>query len=136
MLPGAVTLFDTALADAWAADGADGFVYTVDWSGRPVVRQRFHWVLAEAVGAAAALHAATDEARFDEYYQRFWDYAGTYLVDRANGSWWHELGPDNAVARTVWSGKADLYHAVQATLIPRLPLTPMIAAAVAAGMAG
>jgi len=34
----------------------------------------------------------------------------------------------------VWSGKADLYHAVQATLIPRLPLTPMIVPAVAAGL--
>jgi hypothetical protein len=38
------------------------------------------------------------------------------------------------VARTVWSGKADPYLAVRATLIPRLPLTPMIAPAVAAGL--
>jgi len=134
MLDHAVALFDTAVRDGWAVDGADGIVYTIDWSGQPVVRQRFHWVVAEAIGAAAALHAATGEARFAQWYQRFWDYAGRYLIDRENGSWWHELAPDNTVARTVWSGKADLYHAVQATLIPRLPLTPMIVPAVAAGL--
>ena len=28
-----------------------------------------------------------------------------------------------------WSGKPDVYHALQATLLPRLPLSPMFAAA-------
>ena len=46
----------------------------------------------------------------------------------------NELGTDNEVSRTVWAGKADLYHAVQATLVPRLPLTPVIAPALAAGL--
>ena len=52
--------------EGWDVDGAPGFVYTVDWSGKPVVRERMHWVAAEAVGAAAALHAATGEERFDD----------------------------------------------------------------------
>jgi len=33
----------------------------------------------------------------------------------------------------VWDGKADIYHALQATLIPRLPITPSLAASLAAG---
>jgi hypothetical protein len=33
------------------------------------------------------------------------------------------------VIDTVWPGKPDLYHAVQATLIPRLPLAPSMATA-------
>ena len=134
MLDDATQLFDAAVVRGWDVDGAPGFVYTVDRAGAPVVRERMHWVAAEAVAAAAALHAATGEARFDAWYTRWWEYIGTYHLDREGGSWWHELGTDNAVSRTVWSGKADLYHAVQATLIPRLPLTPALAPALARGL--
>ena len=35
MLPDAVALFDAAVEQGWAVDGADGFVYTVDWEGAP-----------------------------------------------------------------------------------------------------
>ncbi|WP_448058450.1 AGE family epimerase/isomerase [Cellulomonas hominis] len=134
MLTDAIGLFDAAVREGWDVDGASGFVYTVDWSGAPVVRERMHWVLAEALGAAATLHAATGEERFDDWYRTWWDYAAVHLLDRVGGSWWHELGTDNEVSRTVWAGKADLYHAVQATLVPRLPLAPMIAPALAAGL--
>lgn len=134
MVDDAVALFDASVAEGWAVDGAPGFVYTVDWDGRPVVRERMHWVLCEALGAAAALYAVTGNARFDAWYSTWWDYAAAHLLDLEGGSWWHELGPDNAVSRTVWSGKADLYHAVQATLIPRLPLTPVLAPALARGL--
>ena len=54
-------LFDRAVADGWHVDGAPGFVYTTDWQGRPVVRQRMHWVVAEGISAAAALHRRTGE---------------------------------------------------------------------------
>jgi len=134
LLDDAAALFDAAVREGWAVDGAPGFVYTVDWQGRPVVRERMHWVAAEAVAAAAALHAATGDARYDALYTQWWDYVGEHVLDRAGGSWWHELGPDNRVSRTVWAGKADLYHAVQATLVPRLPLTPALAPALAGGL--
>jgi sulfoquinovose isomerase len=134
MVDDAVALFDAAVAEGWAADGAPGFVYTVDWEGRPVVRMRMHWVLCEALGAAAALYAVTGGDRFDAWYATWWDCAATYLMDHEGGSWWHELDAENAVSRTVWAGKADLYHAVQATLIPRLPLAPVLAPALARGL--
>ncbi|MBD3780149.1 MULTISPECIES: AGE family epimerase/isomerase [unclassified Cellulomonas] len=134
MLDDAVALFDAAVREGWSVDGAPGFVYTVDWSGKPVVRERMHWVAAEAVAAAAALHAATGDQRFDDWYVTWWEYVAEHLLDHEGGSWWHELGTDNRVSRTVWEGKADLYHAVQATLIPRLPLAPVIAPALAQGL--
>ncbi len=134
MLEDATQLFDAAVVEGWHVDGAPGFVYTVDWTGAPVVRERMHWVAAEAVSAAAALHAATGQARFDAWYTTWWEYIGAHHLDREGGSWWHELGTDNAVSRTIWSGKADIYHAVQATLIPRLPLAPALAPALAAGL--
>ena len=136
LLDDAVALFDASVRDGWAVDGAPGFVYTVDWQGRPVVRERMHWVAAEAVAAAAALHTATGDARYDDLYTQWWEYVGEHLLDREGGSWWHELGPDNRVSRTVWVGKADVYHAVQATLLPRLPLAPALAPALAAGLLG
>jgi mannose/cellobiose epimerase-like protein (N-acyl-D-glucosamine 2-epimerase family) len=130
LLDGAVALFDRAVSDGWAVDGADGFVYTVDWDGTPVVHQRMHWVLAEAIGAAAVLHAVTGEPSYREREAIWWDYARRYLVDTELGSWHHELDRDNRPAGTVWPGKADAYHAVQATLLPRLPVRGSLAAAV------
>ena len=128
------SLYARAVQDGWAVDGADGFVYTTDWSGAPVVRTRMHWVAAEATGAAAALHARTGDAAYARDYARWWDYCAAHLFDRARGSWHHELTPDNTPAAAVWPGKTDLYHAFQATLIPRLPLTPAMATAVADGL--
>jgi sulfoquinovose isomerase len=129
LLPSSIALFDRAVADGWAVDGADGFVYTTDWAGRPVVRDRMHWVLAEGFAAAAALHQRTGEDRYPELASSWWAYAERYLIDREYGSWHHQLNPQNEVIGTVWPGKPDLYHAVQATLIPRLPLAPSLAAA-------
>ncbi len=129
LLDNAVGLFDAAVREGWAVDGADGFVYTVDFDGRPLVRQRMHWVLTEAVAAAAALHAATGEQRYAELYTQWWGYAEAHLIDRARGSWHHELAPDNSPDGQTWPGKPDLYHAVGATLVPRLPLAPTAAVA-------
>ena len=134
MLADAAQMFDAAVRDGWSVDGAPGFVYTVDWDGTPVVRERMHWVVAEAIAAAAALHAATGDARLDAPYRAWWDYVGDHVLDREHGSWRHELDPTNQPSGTVWPGKADLYHAVQATLLPRLPLAPSIAPALAAGL--
>ncbi|CCH78206.1 Uncharacterized sugar isomerase yihS [Nostocoides japonicum T1-X7] len=127
-------LYARAVEDGWSVDGAPGFVYTTDWDGTPVVRTRMHWVVAEAIGAAAALHERTGETAYATDYARWWDYAATYLVDHEQGSWHHELAPDNSPSARVWPGKPDLYHAVQATLIPRLPLTPAMATAVSEGL--
>jgi sulfoquinovose isomerase len=131
LLPAAEALFDRAVTDGWAVDGADGFVYTTDWDGIPVVRDRMHWVVAEAIAAAAALQTRTGEDRYGELASSWWGYAERYLFDRTYGSWHHQLDASNHVIHTVWPGKPDLYHAVQATLIPRLPLAPSMATALA-----
>ncbi|WP_430868055.1 AGE family epimerase/isomerase [Demequina aurantiaca] len=133
LLDGASLLFETAVADSWAADGADGFVYTNDFDGVPVVRERMHWVVTEALGAAAALWRVTGDDGYARWYAAWWDHAATYFLD-GSGSWIHELGPDNKPSYTVWAGKSDVYHAAQAALIPRLPLAPTLASAVGRGL--
>lgn len=136
MIADAAALFAAAIKEGWHVDGAPGFIYTVDWSGVPVVRERMHWVVCEGIAAAAALHTVTGDDDYDHWYRLWWDYAAEYHLDLAGGSWWHELDTANQVSRTVWAGKPDLYHAVQATLIPRLPLAPALAVALATGLLG
>lgn len=131
LVDAAVALFDRAVADGWAADGADGFVYTTDWSGRPVVRNRMHWVLAEGAAAATALHRVTGDERYAADAARWWAYADRYLVDHERGSWHHELDPANRPTAETWPGKPDVYHAYQAALLPEVPTTPSFASALA-----
>lgn len=133
MLEVAVALVDAAIEEGWAVDGEPGFVYTVDFDGAPVVHERMHWVVCEALGAAAALHAATGEERYDRWYRTWWDYAAEYLIERP-GAWRHELDRDNRLSTVTWPGKPDVYHALQSVLIPRLPLTPVLAPALAGGL--
>lgn len=134
LLGDAQALFDRAVEDGWAVDGADGFVYTVDWEGTPVVRERMHWVAAEGTAVAAALHAATGDPAYARWYETWWVYVADHLLDPAHGSWHHELSPANEPSSRTWKGKPDVYHAFQATLLPRLPLTPVLAVALRDGL--
>ena len=136
LLDDAVSLFDAAVREGWAVDGEDGFVYTVDWEGRPVVRERMHWVAAEATATAAALHRATGDPSYAHWYATWWDHLAEVFIDDELGSWRHELDPQNRPSGVTWNGKPDSYHAFQATLIPRLPLTPMLGPALRDGLLG
>ncbi|HEN8713858.1 TPA: AGE family epimerase/isomerase [Pseudomonas putida] len=124
-------LFANACKHAWSIDGAEGIVYTLGWDNQPRVRERLHWVHAEACASAAALLRRTGEQQYEQWYRRFWTFIGTHFIDRAAGSWHHELDPDNQPAATIWAGKPDLYHAFQAVLLPTLPLAPSLASALA-----
>ena len=134
MLDDARDLFAAGVREGWAVDGADGFVYTVDWEGAPVVRQRMHWVAAEAIAAAAALAEATGEVGYADLHDEWWRHVEERFVDTEQGSWRHELSPVNEPSSQTWQGKPDVYHAFQATLLPRLPLAPSLARAMAEGL--
>jgi len=132
LLEAARGLFERATQDGWVAPG--GFVYTTDLSGAPVVPRRLHWVVTEAIAAAAALHEATGEAEYEAWYRRAWDFADLQLRDRVHGSWRHELDAALNPVEGTWAGKPDIYHAFQATLIPRLPASGGLAVPLAAGL--
>ena len=129
----AENLFNRAVADAWNADGAPGIVYTTDWNGKPVVHDRMHWTLAEAINTAAVLYRVTGDQKYADNYTEFMQYLDEKVLDHVNGSWFHQLDQNNNVIGTVWPGKSDLYHAVQATLIPYYPVNLSIAPAVKTG---
>lgn len=127
LLDDARALFTAAVTRGWSVDGADGFVYTLDWSDRPVVRSRMHWVLAEAIGAAATLWRRTGDHYYEHWYQIFWDYALRHLIDAKTGEWHHELDELNQPANRVWQGRPDVYHAYQAVLLSQSPIKPSLA---------
>jgi mannose/cellobiose epimerase-like protein (N-acyl-D-glucosamine 2-epimerase family) len=121
LLEEARELYASAVHRGWGVDGADGFVYTTDFEDRPVVRERMHWVLAEAIAAAWVLCRDTGERHYLEDFRSWWRYAEAMFVDRELGSWRHELDAANRPSATVWKGKPDVYHAYQCVLLPLLP---------------
>jgi mannose/cellobiose epimerase-like protein (N-acyl-D-glucosamine 2-epimerase family) len=129
--PAAVALATRAVADGWD-EAAGGFVYTTTFRGQPVVTERFHWVVCEAIGAAWALTSATGDAAWAHRYEQYWDFARRHLLDPDRpGLWRHELDASNRPVARTWRDRPDVYHALQACLLPSLPLAPGPAAALA-----
>ena len=100
-----------------------GFYYTLDWSDRPDQTDRYWWPCAEGIAAAAVLRQVGGDQRFEAWYRRIWDFVVTHVIDRQGGSWFPELDANLNPVNRVFQGKPDLYHAVQACLIPLLPAT-------------
>ncbi|MBQ8683977.1 MAG: AGE family epimerase/isomerase [Clostridia bacterium] len=117
-LEAAKALYYQAIADAWNCDGARGIVYTTDWDGKPVVHDRMHWTLAEAINTSAVLYRMTGKQQYADDYATFMKYLDEEVLDHKHGSWFHQLDRKNRLLGTVWPGKSDLYHALQAVLIP------------------
>ena len=117
-LNAAEKLYNRAIEDAWNVDGNPGIVYTTDWNGKPVVRDRMHWTLAEAINTSAVLWHITHKQKYARDYEEFLCYLDEKVLDHKNGSWFHQLDENNNVIGTVWPGKSDVYHAFQATWIP------------------
>ncbi|KFF31448.1 AGE family epimerase/isomerase [Bifidobacterium bombi] len=123
-------LFERAVADGYSKGERPGLAYTTDWNGNPVVTDRMHWTLAEAMNTSSTLAKVTGKHEYEEWYEEFARYTDEYLIDHKGGSWFHQLDADNKVIGTVWPGKSDVYHAFQSTLIPFLDPAVSICTAV------
>lgn len=126
-------LYNRAIEDGWNADGAPGIVYTTDWEGKPVVHDRMHWTLAEAINTSSVLYRVTKKQKYADDYYAFMQYLDEKVLDHVNGSWFHQLDQNNNVIGTVWPGKSDIYHALQSMLIPYYACDVSIAPAVKEG---
>ena len=129
LLEDAVGLFDAAATRGWAADGHDGFPYTLDWDDRPVVVARMHWVLCEAVAAAAVLAQVTGEDRYRQMADRWRAHGEERFLDPATGNWHHELTPTGEVGTGTWVGQPDAYHLAQMLVLDGRPVRGSLAAA-------
>jgi mannose/cellobiose epimerase-like protein (N-acyl-D-glucosamine 2-epimerase family) len=130
LLPTARHLFDTALRHGWDADHggivygfapgtpehprlaadalADGVVYVCD-------DDKYFWVQAEAIAAAARLLETTGDAVYRDWYERLWRYAWAHFVDHRYGAWYRILDRRNRKYDDEKSpaGKTD-YHTMGA----------------------
>lgn len=130
LLPTARHLFDTALARSWderrggmyygfapeslrkpgmdgePIDGGNAFVCDDD---------KYFWVQAESLAAAALLATRTGDARYWDWYDRLWTYCWGHFVDHSHGAWYRILDADNRKYSDEKSpaGKTD-YHTMGA----------------------
>jgi sulfoquinovose isomerase len=120
------SLFRQSIDLGWDADRG-GFFYTLDWEDKPSLRQKLWWPCAEAIGAATFLCEHSPSLFHETWYRRFWNFAALHLIDHQYGGWFPELSEDLQPAETLFEGKPDLYHALQACLIPLFPATGSLA---------
>ena len=90
LAPAAARLFDTALQRSWDQEQG-GMHYAFAPDGTILDTDRYYWVLAETVAAAALLAVRTGEARYWDWYDRAWHYADRHFVDHAHGAWYRVL---------------------------------------------
>lgn len=122
-------LFQQAVALGWD-DVNGGFFYTLDWNDQPVMREKLWWPVAEAIGAAAFLTAYDRDDYFQTWYRKLWDYAENHVIDHQRGGWRSELTEDLQPSSRLFVGKPDIYHALQACLIPLYPATGSLTKAI------
>jgi mannose/cellobiose epimerase-like protein (N-acyl-D-glucosamine 2-epimerase family) len=125
-------LFSRAIAEGWDT-GKGGFYYTIDWSGKPHLRDRYWWPCMEGIGAASVLNAIDGDPVYEQWYRRIWNWAATHLLDREHGGWRPQLNDALIPTSGPFYGKPDIYHALQACLIPLLPTSGSITRGLAGG---
>jgi sulfoquinovose isomerase len=113
-------LFARAVGEGWE-NGRGGFFYTLEWSGAPRVRDRLWWPCCEGVGAATFLGALDGGALYEDWYRRIWGFCARHFIDRREGGWRMQLDNSLRPIAGYFVGKPDLYHALQACLIPLYP---------------
>ena len=114
LLPTAMQLFDTALARAWDPEYG-GICYGFAPDGSVCDDDKYFWVQAESLTAAALLHARTGLAVYDDWYGKLWNYAWQHFVDHRYGAWYRILTRENRKLDDEKSpaGKTD-YHTMGA----------------------
>ncbi len=133
LVPTARHLFDAALAHSW--DAVRGGMYygfapesrrQPGMQGAPIGQyegagmfvcddDKYFWVQAESLAAAALLAARTGDAKYWDWYDKLWAYSWTHLVDHEHGAWFRILDADNRKYSDEKSpaGKVD-YHTMGA----------------------
>ncbi|MEO6799874.1 MAG: AGE family epimerase/isomerase [Rhodanobacter sp.] len=114
LLPTAMQLFDTALARTWDPE-CGGICYGFAPDGRVCDDDKYFWVQAESLAAAALLHTRTGLAGYDDWYGKLWGYAWQHFIDHRHGAWYRILSRDNRKLDDDKSpaGKTD-YHTMGA----------------------
>jgi sulfoquinovose isomerase len=125
----AEALFERAVAVGWD-ERHHGLAYTVDWDGKPANPDHYCWPVAEGIGASSYLSRLTDNDGYETWYRRFWEYASRVLIDHERGGWYPLFDAENRPKVHPWYGKPDIYHSLQACLLPVLPVASSLVGAI------
>jgi len=109
-------LVETALNDAWCEQG--GFFYTLDYDGSPQIADRYWWPVTEAIAVLATLIKIDDNDVDKAWYRKVWTAASSYFIDHHYGGWFPEIDTTGKPVGRQFKGKPDIYHAIQADLLP------------------
>ena len=114
LLPRARELFESSVERAWHPEHG-GLVYGLDLDGGICDGDKYFWVQAESLAAAAMLGQRTGERRFWHWYERIWEFSQRHMIDHRYGAWYRILSPDNRHYSDLKSpaGKVD-YHTMGA----------------------
>ena len=114
LVPRAVELFDAAMTHAWDQEFG-GICYGFAPDGSICDADKYFWVQAEALAAAALLAVRVQEPRYWDWYDRIWGYSWEHFVDHRFGAWYRILSRDNRKYSDEKSpaGKTD-YHTMGA----------------------
>lgn len=114
LLPTARHLFDTAVARAWDEE-CGGLCYGFAPDGTVCDGDKYFWVQAESLAAAARLAVRSGDDTYWGWYERLWRYAWQHFVDHEHGAWYRILDRQNRKYGDEKSpaGKTD-YHTMGA----------------------
>ena len=112
--PRAEALFDRAMQQAWDRTHG-GMHYGVGLDGSICLPEKYHWVQAESLAAAAVLAHCTGQPRFWNCYDQLWAYCWRHFVDHQQGAWFRILDAENRnhTREKSPAGKVD-YHNIGA----------------------
>ena len=120
LLPRARQLFAAGTEHAWDSTHG-GLYYGIANDDKDPSKfvvcdaDKYFWVQAESIAAAALLALRTGEGGYWDWYDRLWSYSWRHFVDHVNGAWYRILAVDNRKYSDEKSpaGKTD-YHTMGA----------------------
>jgi sulfoquinovose isomerase len=128
-LEAAEALFQRGVSVGWDGEHG-GLAYTVGWDGAPANPDHYWWPIAEGIATSSYLERVTGGERYEDWYRMFWEYAAAHLIDHERGGWYPELDVHNRRKTHPWYGKPDIYHSLQACLLPVLPVASSMVGAI------
>ncbi|WP_435101690.1 AGE family epimerase/isomerase [Arhodomonas sp. AD133] len=94
MLERAEALFAAGMRHGWDAEHG-GLVYGFDPQYRVCDGDKYFWVQAESLAAAARLAELTGDTTYWRDYERLWAYAWAHFIDHDHGGWYRILDAAN-----------------------------------------
>ena len=114
LLPRAQELFDDAVEMGWD-EKSEGLFYGFAPNGDICDKDKYFWVQAESLAAAAVLANRTGDDYYWEWYDRIWSHSWKHMIDHKYGAWFRILDSNNNKYDDLKSpaGKTD-YHTMGA----------------------